>query len=492
MEDDVLTEFGISRNQQAPTKLKSFVEFLGNTDPNSLTPQEYNAARERYKSDYAPIYASSGSGSKSGDNPAGPREKYQAKLNEFITTFDRHFPLQKEDQWTDVLGNYGHAAATGVVKGMRWVSDFAGEENPVSHQLTHVIYVHQSSMTATEKILSARSIQRVQDNQALGIQQNMWENIISMRMTGAIEALVLPMLLMTLVILKMRRRWAWPSFKMRAFRVSSWPSRQKMVWSPMSKEQAQAHPLYGIKWGLIVFAVFEILQPIVIWGGFKRELFEAQVSMAEFFTQSTLAPIFVASLLITLVRTGVICWAMFTKHPRFRAIATWLLVLFFPANLLAALIFPVQGVGPWIAQVLIVWLIFGSLWVAYVQRSHRVRVTFEHMAKVPFMPEAPLVVAPTVINEETMSSDSTGLTAAVVKPNDPLKQPVREEELWAEALREFESADRKSGLWAKSYAQHQGQDAAAKASYLTERVEQLRARGWAGGTAPSPEHEQPS
>lgn len=486
-EDDF--EYG---NEAEPTQLQTFESFMRGIDPQSLTPQEFNAIRQNYVNQYAPLYAKLSVGGEPSRGKNEWRENFFKKEEAFGREFNRIFPAQIEDQWTDVLGNYGHAAATGVVKGIRRVSDFAGEKNPISLQLTHVIDVHQSSMTPTEKILSARSIKRVQDSQRLGIQQNMWENIISMRMTGAIEALVLPMLLLAIVIFRMRRRWAWPSFKMRALRLPSWPLRQKMVWSPMSKEQAQAHPLYGIKWGLIVFAVFEILQPIVIWGRFKRELFEAQVSMAEFFTQSTLAPIFVASLLITLVRTGVICWAMFTKHPRFRAIATWLLVLFFPANLLAALIFPVQGVGPWIAQVLIVWLIFGSLWVAYVQRSHRVRVTFEHMAKVPFMPEAPLVVAPTVINEETMSSDSTGLTAAVVKPNDPLKQPVREEELWAEALREFESADRKSGLWAKSYAQHQGQDAAAKASYLTERVEQLRASGWAGGTAPSPEHEQPS
>lgn len=49
-----------------------------------------------------------------------------------------------------------------------------------------------------------------------------------------------------------------------------------------------------------------------------------------------------------------------------------------------------------------------------------------------------------------------------------------EELMWASALGEFESDKKRSGLWAKSFAQAEGNDAQAKAHYLKQRVAELQ------------------
>lgn len=50
---------------------------------------------------------------------------------------------------------------------------------------------------------------------------------------------------------------------------------------------------------------------------------------------------------------------------------------------------------------------------------------------------------------------------------------VGNEELWALALAELEGETRRSGLWAKAFADAQGNETAAKANYLRARVRQL-------------------
>jgi hypothetical protein len=48
-----------------------------------------------------------------------------------------------------------------------------------------------------------------------------------------------------------------------------------------------------------------------------------------------------------------------------------------------------------------------------------------------------------------------------------------EEDLWAQALDEFNGAGRKQGVWAKAFAQASGNESAAQAQYLSERFGQL-------------------
>ena len=55
-----------------------------------------------------------------------------------------------------------------------------------------------------------------------------------------------------------------------------------------------------------------------------------------------------------------------------------------------------------------------------------------------------------------------------------VKPLVDEEPLWQSALEEFESVDRRPGLWAQSFARAHGNEGAAKAIYLKKRVQELQ------------------
>jgi hypothetical protein len=164
----------------------------------------------------------------------------------------------------------------------------------------------------------------------------------------------------------------------------------------------------------------------------------------------------------------------------------------FPAVLFAAMIFRAPNSGEIIAHSLLAWLISSSIWVTYVQRSKRVRVTFEHQVKTVLLPKEVLPDPLPTLKTANPPAASANMVqsldklagaphlnvaeAAELVEATPQVSPLGDEEaLWAQVLSEFESGERKPGLWAKCYAQYKGQEAAAKAAYLTERVDQLRA-----------------
>jgi hypothetical protein len=127
----------------------------------------------------------------------------------------------------------------------------------------------------------------------------------------------------------------------------------------------------------------------------NKQLWEAGVTHGEFFAHSDSSAMVFFQLLISLVMAGVVLWAMFTKQPKFRRISTAVFASYFPVFLLLAVIFPSAAMGQAIAQGFIQWVIFGGLWVLYLQRSQRVRVTFEHAIKTPRPEQMERTVDPT-------------------------------------------------------------------------------------------------
>lgn len=59
-------------------------------------------------------------------------------------------------------------------------------------------------------------------------------------------------------------------------------------------------------------------------------------------------------------------------------------------------------------------------------------------------------------------------------PTQPQSDSTSEEEFWATAAEEVDGRARRVGLWAKAFAEAQGNEAVAKASYLKWRVQQLQ------------------
>lgn len=63
------------------------------------------------------------------------------------------------------------------------------------------------------------------------------------------------------------------------------------------------------------------------------------------------------------------------------------------------------------------------------------------------------------------------------------------DDLWAEALREVESEARQPGLWARCFAQANGDESKAKAAYISEQVEQQTTALIKTGFCPNCDHE---
>jgi len=96
-------------------------------------------------------------------------------------------------------------------------------------------------------------------------------------------------------------------------------------------------------------------------------------------------------------------------------------------------------------------MIHACIWTAYLQNSERVRVTYPRLQGLTHVADE---TAGTRHPENTLASDF-------------------HEQLWAQALAEYESSARRPGLWAHSFSQAQGDEALAKVNYLKSRVDEL-------------------
>ncbi|MDD5336605.1 MAG: hypothetical protein PHS32_22945 [Rhodoferax sp.] len=85
--------------------------------------------------------------------------------------------------------------------------------------------------------------------------------------------------------------------------------------------------------------------------------------------------------------------------------------------------------------------------------------------------EIPLEAASQAAGPPDTPASTALVVAAPAAPAEPT-----EELMWASALTEFESKQRRAGLWAKSFAQAAGNEAQAKACYLKQRVAELQAQ----------------
>ena len=71
------------------------------------------------------------------------------------------------------------------------------------------------------------------------------------------------------------------------------------------------------------------------------------------------------------------------------------------------------------------------------------------------------------------STPEKGLDLASPTPAKNPSNDTPEDQYWAQALAELESGGRKSGLWARSFAEAQGNESLAQANYLSLRARQL-------------------
>jgi hypothetical protein len=508
--DDILSKYGLDlepspEEENRGGRIPSFTEFIGGN--RELTPEEYNGYRSKYISDFGEKIAIIVVGKKPKKNITDWNERKSNEEQRIANQFDQMFPAKKVDTFTDKAGNQARAFAGGIVGfGKSLTNVLPGGPGEVGQYLGEVSEGLREGMTPTEKIEAQRSARIKQAADEVGGLTSIWASVREIRATWVIEALAVPLILLELVFFRKIQRWHWP--KIPAIQMPSWAlPRRKTIWVEIPKEQAQDHRFYGIKYGLLFLLAYMILGPMAMWGSVNKELHKAQVSHSDFFAHSDAAPLVIAQMIIILLQSGVVMWAMLTKHPQFRRIATHAFAWYFPSVVVASLLFSKQAIGAVVATLvlgLVQWVIFSGLWVWYLQRSQRVRVTFEHTLKT----YSPTNTVPTTVPEQETSihADAVQTTSEIASttvtemathashatdpaaPNADVhsgaidvkaitSQPSTaddEEKLWSQALAELDGSDRKQGLWAQCYATHHGQEPAARANYLKARVAQLR------------------
>lgn len=253
-------------------------------------------------------------------------------------------------------------------------------------------------------------------------------------------------------------------------------------WVYVGPERAKQHKLYGPKNWLAVFAFGLIFGPLREWGEAMGVAREYGLTLGELLTESPTFDTFFTLVMAThLVINGTLLWMMFTKHPKFRIFGSAGLLASYPLWCLWALVSGFSEAGKSLGLAIFPWLVGCAVWVTYLNTSRRVRVTYEHQVRASELDEEELSELSAKVTAPASGSVPMPTPAPVLfKQATPAMQPDRgvstsEEDLWERALAEFEGPERRQGLWAKAFSETGGNEAAAKAKYLSERVAQLRA-----------------
>jgi uncharacterized RDD family membrane protein YckC/DNA-directed RNA polymerase subunit RPC12/RpoP len=81
-----------------------------------------------------------------------------------------------------------------------------------------------------------------------------------------------------------------------------------------------------------------------------------------------------------------------------------------------------------------------------------------------------------IIKEEKEKIDRQTLSTQANASSEKLKKDlnIKEEEIWEKVYKEFNTEERKKGIWAQLYVEHNGNEDQAKVAYIRKRVEQLK------------------
>lgn len=255
-------------------------------------------------------------------------------------------------------------------------------------------------------------------------------------------------------------------------------------WKAVAPEAAKTNLLYGVRGWLLVFVAALFLGVFVDVGFALREAREAGITVGELFDLEAPSVSFLkTSLWFEAIRLVVIYFMLFTKSRTFRVGATLLMVAQVPIQVILFVAEPFGGAFE-IAKTIMSSLFSCAIWAAYLNRSRRVRVTFENMVSAQLHTaqlDAPPVASKMINRSQHMSTADVGEPTSnvdvdasdLVLPELTLASGDPSEAHWSAALTEFDGLDRRAGLWAKSFAQAAGNEAAAKAAYLSARAAQL-------------------
>ena len=281
-------------------------------------------------------------------------------------------------------------------------------------------------------------------------------------------------------------------------------------WKSISPTEAIQHPLYGVKNWLAVFAFGILLGLLKEVGGLNGEAQKAGLTLGQLFALDLPFVTFVkVALAVETASVAVIYWLLIAKHPKFRSVTTWIMLCTYPIVSVVGIVSQLDGLAHEVVMGGFTWAISCAVWITYLQRSERVRVTFEHCIRVidvqipsqsfetghtnarsaegsapePLRPpmltsNMPTNPSQSIVNQVTAQAANTSVTPLPPVNAILLSQPMNlnestEEDHWATALQEVETGLRRPGVWAKAFAECDGDETKSKVAYLKARVQQL-------------------
>ena len=253
-------------------------------------------------------------------------------------------------------------------------------------------------------------------------------------------------------------------------------------WTPISETDAKKHKLYGVRGWLLVFAIGLFLNLLRELGSLSGEARQAGMTLGQLLSISHPAVTFIKVYWLALISLVVLVyWMMATKATAFRRLTSWILLGFTPVTVLIGVSNSFYGPDNAV-QALIGWAVSCAVWVTYLNRSRRVRVTFEHLmrenaqtlqATSPITSAAPNPSHTSATTSPTPPALPRSLVGVMESDSEPIAAEGLDEAHWAQAMEEFEGTHRRVGLWARCFTQAKGDETLAKVAYLEARVREI-------------------
>lgn len=232
-------------------------------------------------------------------------------------------------------------------------------------------------------------------------------------------------------------------------------------WKLVTAEEAKQHPLYGVGGWLALFAFGVLAGFLQNFGAISGEALKIGMTVDKFLSFAVPGVLFIkAALAVGLLKVIVIYALLFSKNSKFRTATTYVLVGELPALLLAGIsIGGSPGLGGFLIFSLPSWLLGCAVWVTYIQRSKRVRVTFEHMVEVP------QEKAVTGIRNDTPHLEA----------NDVLVEASAIDATYEKIDQELKTDNLDRATWTRAQGDAEGNAERAKALYIRYRAQRLLA-----------------
>lgn len=243
----------------------------------------------------------------------------------------------------------------------------------------------------------------------------------------------------------------------------------------MSAEEARRHPSYGIRGWLAFFALGLLLGGfLLVIGGVVGAVLINEISLGRFLALDIPSIRFlIGNYVISVLATAIICWLLFSKHQSFRSVSSAVLLGIWPAEVLVGILEPSPEATKALALSFLPNALSCAVWVTYLQRSKRVRVTFEHSVKMSQGDVAGTSSLPSA--PKTREAQTDTLVVDVTQPSQKTTDAY-EDRLYTQIAQELEANTVDKGLWTKAFAQARGDDKQTRVLYIQTRFARLRAR----------------